>query len=128
MSDQEVEFDVAWKLQGCTVEFRYGGSARVSERRLKQKLFRETRTGIVFDAEQMLQGYYEQSKTTPESYVGPPELKQAFEEGVFRVTPDLAITFTSGVFSFRANSGLTEIARIVFDVEFTVRLIPDGIQ
>ena len=117
----KVAFDVSAKFQGCTVEFRDGSTRRLDEAHLKKKLFRETRTGMIYDAHQMLSGFYKQTNTTPKSSVGQAAVAEAFEKGVSTGKPDLSITFTPGVFSFRANSGLVGIARIVFDVHYTVR-------
>ena len=117
----KVTFDVSTKFQGCTVELRDGSTGRVEEAHLKKKLFREARTGKVYDAHQMLSGFYKQTNTTPESSVGQAAAAEAFEKGASTGKPDLSITFTPGVFSFRANSGTSDIARIVFDVHYTVR-------
>lgn len=121
MSDQwvKVRFDASTKFLGCSVEFRDGSSARVDEKQLERKLFRETRTRKLYNAHQMLSGFYQQTDLTPENFVGPAATAEAFEKGVRAGKPDFNVTFTPGVFSFRANSGMTDIARIVFDLEFT---------
>jgi hypothetical protein len=123
MSDQwvKVRFDASTKFLGCSVEFRDGSSARVDEKQLERKLFRETRTRKLYNAHQMLSGFYQQTDSTPENLVEPAATAEAFEKkSVCAGKPDFNVTFTPGVFSFRANSGTTDIARIVFDVEFTV--------
>ena len=118
MSDHSVKgrFEVSTRLLGCIVEFRDGSSARVDEEQLKKKLFRETRTRKLYDAEQMLLAFHQQS---PEHFVGPAATAQALEKGASTDKPDLHVAFPPGEIFFRSNSGITDVARVVFDLEFT---------
>ena len=114
-------FEVSTALLGSNIQFRDGSTARLDTRQVAKKLFREARTGMIFDLNEMLSGYYERAKVTPEKLVEADAGAEALAQRAYTSRHTLNSAFPPGTFSFRANEGMKDIERIDFDVEFAVR-------
>lgn len=116
-AERRPDIEVSTRLLGSHIQFRDGSTTRLGINHIAKKLFREGRTGAIFDLSEMLSHHCRQTGTTPEALAA----AEAHKQGPGTGKCALKITFAPGDFGFRANEGMKDVERIDFDVEFTIR-------
>jgi hypothetical protein len=116
-----VRFNVSDKVLGSDVELQDGSLIRLNADQTEAKLFRETRTGRLFDTLQMISNLLMKTNTRKQDLITPAAAAEAFERGICIGKPNLDMSFTPGSIELCLGDTARDIKRIVFDVELTVR-------
>jgi len=116
-----VRLDVSHKILGSDVELQDGSLVRLDVGQTETKLFRERRTGKIFDTLEMISALLMKTKTRKQDLIKAAAIAEAVEKGICVGKPNLEISFTPGSVELCLGDTARDIKRIVFDVEFTVR-------
>jgi HEPN domain-containing protein len=121
-----IKFDVSDTILGSDILFHDETNVRLGPEQTNKKIFRDLRTGNLFDTREMISNLLIKTNTRKQDLVKSAAIAEAIVKGICVGKPDLNISFTPGSFDFCFGDKPRDIKRIVFDVEMTVRPKKNG--
>ena len=119
--DTNITFDGVSEVPGADVFLSDGTVERLGKAQLEEPLFHSTGENVTASAGQLLSGFFAETGTTPQDYVGREAMNEAIQNGVSTSISKLEVRFGDAGIKFKQGDQLADLDRVSFDLQITVR-------
>ena len=118
--ESEIMFDGVSEVLGADLYLSDGTTERLEKDRLEEPLFHSVSENATASAGQVLTGFFQETRSSPQDYVGRAALEEALREGTATSRSTLEVRFGDAGIKYKRGDDLADIDRLTFDLQLTV--------